>query len=83
MPSETITAKGEAIPESIREKAGVGPDTLLHWSVLPNGQIVASKIVPAPPSPEQVEKMRRHIRARSGTWDGDISGEELLRWLRP
>jgi hypothetical protein len=24
-----------------------------------------------------------HIRARAGTWDGDISGEELLRRTRP
>jgi hypothetical protein len=24
-----------------------------------------------------------HIRARAGTWDGDVSGEELLRRTRP
>lgn len=24
-----------------------------------------------------------HIRARAGTWDGDISGEELMRRTRP
>ncbi|HKI68367.1 MAG TPA: hypothetical protein VKA67_02175 [Verrucomicrobiae bacterium] len=24
-----------------------------------------------------------HLRARAGTWDGDISGEELLRRTRP
>lgn len=24
-----------------------------------------------------------HIRARAGTWDSDISGEELLRRTRP
>ena len=24
-----------------------------------------------------------HIRSRAGTWDGDISGEELLRRTRP
>lgn len=24
-----------------------------------------------------------HIRARAGTWDGDISGKELLRRTRP
>jgi len=27
--------------------------------------------------------MVEHIRARAGTWDGDISGEELLRRTRP
>jgi hypothetical protein len=25
----------------------------------------------------------QHIRSRAGTWDGDISGEELLRRTRP
>lgn len=24
-----------------------------------------------------------HLRARAGTWDGDISGKELLRRTRP
>lgn len=24
-----------------------------------------------------------HLRAQAGTWDGDISGEELLRRTRP
>ena len=24
-----------------------------------------------------------HIRSRAGTWDGDVSGEELLRLTRP
>ena len=27
--------------------------------------------------------MVEHIRARAGTWDGDVSGEELLRRTRP
>jgi len=27
--------------------------------------------------------MQRHIDARAGTWDGDISGAELLRRTRP
>jgi hypothetical protein len=27
--------------------------------------------------------MVEYIRARAGTWDGDISGEELLRRTRP
>jgi predicted transcriptional regulator len=27
--------------------------------------------------------MQEHINARAGTWDGDISGEELLRRTRP
>ena len=27
--------------------------------------------------------MQRHINARAGTWDGDISGAELLKLTRP
>jgi predicted transcriptional regulator len=27
--------------------------------------------------------MQEHINSRAGTWDGDISGEELLRRTRP
>ncbi len=27
--------------------------------------------------------MQEHIRARAGTWDGNISGVELLRKTRP
>jgi metal-responsive CopG/Arc/MetJ family transcriptional regulator len=27
--------------------------------------------------------MQNHILARAGTWDGDISGKELLRRMRP
>ena len=30
-----------------------------------------------------VNAMQQHILARAGTWDGDVSGEELLRRTRP
>lgn len=30
-----------------------------------------------------VNSMQNHILARAGTWDGDISGVELLRRTRP
>ncbi len=30
-----------------------------------------------------VSLMQQHILARAGTWDGDISGAELLRRTRP
>ncbi len=30
-----------------------------------------------------VNPMQEHILARAGTWDGDISGVELLRRTRP
>jgi len=31
----------------------------------------------------KLNAMQEHINARAGTWDGDISGEELLRRTRP
>jgi hypothetical protein len=30
-----------------------------------------------------VNPMQQHILARAGTWDGDLSGAELLRRTRP
>jgi predicted transcriptional regulator len=32
---------------------------------------------------KKLNAMQRHIIARAGSWDGDISGEELLRLTRP
>jgi predicted transcriptional regulator len=34
-------------------------------------------------SGRKLNAMQEHINARAGTWDGDISGEELLRRTRP
>ena len=73
-----ITSKGaNTIPATIRRQAGIGPQTVLHWAVHPDGIIVVRKQMF---SPEQVQK---HIRAHSGTWDGPISGAQLLRRTRP
>jgi predicted transcriptional regulator len=33
--------------------------------------------------PAARDAILEHIRSRAGTWDGDISGEELLRRTRP
>jgi Ribbon-helix-helix protein, copG family len=41
----------------------------------------AAKYVRNDPSARSA--MVEHIRARAGTWDSDISGEELLRQTRP
>jgi len=35
------------------------------------------------PTPAARKAMLQHIRDRTGTWDGYISGEELLRRTRP
>lgn len=31
----------------------------------------------------KLNAMQEHLLSRAGTWDGDISGEELLRRTRP
>lgn len=79
MPHETvITSKGAGtIPATLRRQAGIGPKTVLHWALQPDGVIVVRKQVFSP------EQVRKHIRAHSGTWDGAISGAELLRRTRP
>ena len=73
-----ITSKGAgAIPAVIRRQAGIGPKTVLNWVLHPDGVIVVRKQVFSP------EQVRKHIRAHSGTWEGEISGAELLRRTRP
>jgi uncharacterized protein YjiS (DUF1127 family) len=34
-------------------------------------------------SGRKLNAMQEHLLSRAGTWDGDISGEELLRRTRP
>ena len=41
----------------------------------------AAKLVRADPAPR--DAVVEHLRARAGTWDGSISGAELLRRTRP
>ena len=43
----------------------------------------AERFVAEPEKREKLNAMQRHILARAGTWDGDISGEELLKLTRP
>ena len=43
----------------------------------------AERFVAEPEKREKLNAMQRHILARAGTWDGDISGEELLELTRP
>jgi len=73
-----ITSKGaSAIPAAIRRRAGIGPKTVLSWALQHDGAIVVRKRA------FSLEQIKRHIRAHSGTWDGDLSGAELLRRTRP
>jgi hypothetical protein len=43
----------------------------------------AEHFVAAPAKREQLNAVQRHLLSRAGTWDGDISGEELLKMTRP
>lgn len=79
MATETVvTSKGASpIPHKIRRKAGISPRTILSWTLRDDGMIVVCKQAGA------LNAAQRHIRARSGTWDGKVSGAELLRRTRP
>jgi len=72
-----VTQKGTTtIPEPIRRACGIEPGAVLIWTSR-KGVIEARKKENAP------NAAQRHIMARAGTWDGDISGVELLRRTRP
>ena len=43
----------------------------------------AERFVSAPAKGEKLNAMQRHINKYAGTWDGDISGEQLLKLTRP
>lgn len=78
MQSETtVTSKGRNIPRDIRRKAGIGAETIITWTLQRDGLIVVRTKARA------LNAAQRHIRARAGTWDGKISGAELLRRTRP
>jgi predicted transcriptional regulator len=42
----------------------------------------AEHFVAGPAKREKLNAMQRHLNKYAGTWDGDISGEELLRLTR-
>jgi predicted transcriptional regulator len=42
----------------------------------------AEQFVAAPQTTNKLSAIQRHILSRAGTWDGDISAEELLRLTR-
>jgi predicted transcriptional regulator len=49
-------------------------------AVLPRA---AEKYVAAARNGPASNELQEHINSRAGTWDGDISGEKLLRRTRP
>ena len=72
-----ITEKGSTtIPSAICRELGIGPGTVLQWSV--RGQIIEAR-----KKPGVLNEFQKHIRERAGSWDGKISGKQLLRRTRP
>ena len=72
-----VTEKGTTtIPNPIRRALGIAPGTVLQWAV--HGQVVEAR-----KKPGVLNEFQKHIRERAGSWDGRISGKELLRRTRP
>lgn len=77
MATTVITSKGTTtIPQSIREQAGALPGARVEWSF---SEGVIRGIVQVDGS----NRLQRRIRQLAGTWDGHVSGAELLRRTRP
>jgi bifunctional DNA-binding transcriptional regulator/antitoxin component of YhaV-PrlF toxin-antitoxin module len=77
MAETRVTEKGTTtIPNAIRRALGIAPGTVLQWSIH-GGVIQARK------KPGVLNELQRRIRERAGSWDGKISGKELLRRTRP
>jgi bifunctional DNA-binding transcriptional regulator/antitoxin component of YhaV-PrlF toxin-antitoxin module len=78
MKTETkVTSKGTTtIPEELRKLAGIAAGTVLTWEFRDDG-------VFARPKADAPNTLQQHIRARAGTWKGEISGVELLKRTRP
>jgi AbrB family looped-hinge helix DNA binding protein len=77
MISTVVTEKGTTtIPQEIRRALGIAPGTVLEWSV--RGEAIEAR-----KKPGVLNELQRRIRERAGSWDGQISGKELLRRTRP
>ena len=72
-----VTEKGTTtIPQEIRRALGIAPGTVLEWSV--RGEAIEAR-----KKPGVLNELQRRIRERAGSWDGPVSGKELLRRTRP
>ena len=78
MKTETrVTSKGQVtIPGELRKQAGISEGTILTWQIR-NSALVARPVKGKTNAPQ------KHIQARAGTWDGDLSGVGLLKRTRP
>ena len=77
MKSETVIGvKGQTtIPDPLRKELGLGPGTVLTWSIH-DGRLVAQK------KSDELNAMQRHIVRYAGSLKGKISGKELLKRTR-
>jgi len=72
-----VTEKGTTtIPQEIRRALGIAPGTVLEWSIRGDALQARKK-------PGVLNELQRRIRERAGSWDGPVSGKELLRRTRP
>jgi bifunctional DNA-binding transcriptional regulator/antitoxin component of YhaV-PrlF toxin-antitoxin module len=77
MNETVVTEKGTTtIPNPIRRALGIAPGTVLQWST--HGAVIEAR-----KKPGVLNEFQKHIRARAGSWDSNISGRELLRRTRP
>ena len=77
MTDTVVTEKGTTtIPQQIRRALGIVPGTVLEWSV--RGDAIEAR-----KKPGVLNELQRRIRERAGSWDGQVSGKELLRRTRP
>jgi bifunctional DNA-binding transcriptional regulator/antitoxin component of YhaV-PrlF toxin-antitoxin module len=72
-----VTSKGQTtIPGKLRKQAGISEGTVLTWRFVNNALVVR-------PLKTKANAMQKQIRKRAGTWDGKVSGVELLKRTRP
>jgi len=76
MVDTVVTEKGTTtIPQEIRRALGIAPGTVLQWSVRGDALEARKK-------PGVLNELQKRIRERAGSWDGTVSGKELLRRTR-
>lgn len=77
MADTVVTEKGTTtIPNEIRRALGIAPGTVLEWSI--RGDVIQAR-----KKPGVLNEVQKRIRQRAGTWEGAVSGKELLRRTRP
>jgi bifunctional DNA-binding transcriptional regulator/antitoxin component of YhaV-PrlF toxin-antitoxin module len=77
MADTIVTEKGTTtIPTEIRRALGIAAGTVLQWSV-------RGAAIEARKKPGVLNELQKRIRERAGSWNGAVSGKELLRRTRP